>query len=49
MAEKCTTLIFSLSKSAKLNWGLDHKALKKIYVGGILPLLTYGAPVWITA
>ena len=26
--------------------GLDHKALKLIYVGGILPLLTYGAPVW---
>ena len=22
MAEKCTKLIFSLSKSAKLNWGL---------------------------
>jgi hypothetical protein len=49
MAEKCTKLIFSLSKSAKLYWGLDHKALKTIYVGGILPLLTYGAPVWITA
>ena len=39
MAEKCTKLIFSLSKSAKLNWGLDHKALNTIYVGGILPLL----------
>ena len=46
MAEKCTKLIFSISKSAKLNWGLDHKPLKTIYVGGILPLLTYGAPVW---
>jgi len=39
MAEKRTKLIFYLSKSAKLNWGLDHKALKTIYVGGILPLL----------
>jgi len=29
-AEKCTKLIFSLSKSAKLNWGLSHKALKTI-------------------
>jgi len=48
MAAKCTKLIFSLSKSAKLNWGLDHKALKTIYVGGILPLLIYGAPVWIS-
>jgi len=31
MAAKCTKLIFSLSKSATLNWGLDHKALKTIY------------------
>jgi len=49
MAERCTKLIFSLSKLAKLNWGLDHKASKTIYVGGILPLLVYGAPVWINA
>jgi len=28
------------------NWGLSHKALKTIYVGGILPLPLYGAPVW---
>jgi hypothetical protein len=26
-----------------------NKALKTIYVGGILPLLLYGAPVWIRA
>jgi len=45
MAAKCTKLIFSLSKSANLNWGLDLKALKTIYIGGILPLLIYGAPV----
>jgi len=49
MAEKCTKLLFSLSKSAKLNWRLDHKALKTIYVGGILPLLVYGESVWINA
>ena len=46
MAEKCTKLIFVLSKSGKLNWGLKHATLKKIYTGGILPLLLYGAPVW---
>jgi len=46
---KCTKLIFSLSKSAKLNWGLNHKALKTIYLGGILPLLLYGTPVWCKA
>jgi hypothetical protein len=43
--EKCTKLIFSLFKSAKLNWGLQHATLKTIYTGGIQPLL-YGATVW---
>ena len=39
--KKCTKLIFSLSKSAKITWGLKHEALKTIYeyTGGILPLL----------
>ena len=46
MAEKCTKLIFALSKSAKLNWGLNHAALKTTYTGGILPFLLYGEPVW---
>lgn len=46
MTDKCTKLIFTLSKSAKLNWGLNYAALKTIYTGGILPLLLYGAPVW---
>jgi len=44
--EKCTKLIFSLAKSAKLTWGLKHKALKTIYTGAILPLILYAAPVW---
>ena len=47
MTEKCSKLIFALSKSANLNWGLNHAALKTIYIGGILPHLLYGAPVWI--
>jgi len=46
MTEKCRKMIFALSKSAKLNWGLSHKALKTLYIGGIQPLLLYGAPVW---
>ena len=46
VAEKCSKLIFTLAKSAKLNWGLKHEPLKIIYKGGILPLLLYGAPVW---
>ena len=49
IAEKCTKLLFELAKPAKINFGLGHKALKTTYVGGILPLLLYGAPVWIRA
>jgi len=47
IAEKCTKLTFTLAKPAKINWELGHKALKTIYVGAILPILLYGAPVWI--
>ena len=36
--EKCRKIIFALSKSAKINWGLSHKALKT-YTGEIQPLL----------
>jgi len=44
--EKCRKIIFALSRSAKLNWGLGHKALGTLYTGGIQPLLLYGALVW---
>jgi hypothetical protein len=37
MTDKCSKLIFALSKSAKLDWGLNYAALKTIYTGGILP------------
>jgi hypothetical protein len=45
MEEMCLKLIFALSRSAKVTWGLRHEALKTIYTGGILPLMLYGAPV----
>ena len=48
-ASKCTKLIHALSKSAKHSWGLSHEALYTIYKEAILPLLLYGAPVWIEA
>ena len=48
-AGKCTKLIYSLSKTAKLSWGIKHAAIETIYKGAILPLLTYGAPAWIDA
>jgi hypothetical protein len=44
---KCIKLIHALSKSAKINWGLKHDFLRIIYTGAILPILSYGAPVWI--
>ena len=48
-AERSSKLLHSLSKSAKLTWGLHHKALQTIYKRVILPLLLYGAPVWAEA
>ena len=44
--EKCTKLIFSLARSAKVIWGLKHKALKTIYTRAILPIILCGAPIW---
>jgi len=38
-----------LIKNGKLSWGIKHAAIETIYKGAILPLLTYGAPVWIDA
>jgi len=49
ITEKCSKLIFALSKSAKLNWGLSHDALKTINTWAILSLLLYGAPIWTNA
>ena len=48
-SRKCSTLIHVLAKPAKLNWGLKHEALNTIYKGAILPLMLYGAPLWIQA
>jgi len=41
MTDKCSKLIFPLSKSEKFNWGMNYAALKTIYTGGILPLLLW--------
>ena len=46
LAENSAKLIHMLGRSAKLQWGLGNKALKTIYEGALIPLLTYGAPVW---
>jgi hypothetical protein len=49
VTNKCMKLTITAAKPGKLNWGLNHKALKTIYLGGILPLLLYGAPVLVKA
>jgi len=46
IVEKSRTLIYMLSKTAKLHWGLGHKSLKTVYEGVLVPLMTYIAPVW---
>ena len=47
--QKCTNLIHALAKSAKLNWGLNSDVMRIIYKEAVLPILSYGAPVWIEA
>ena len=37
---KLITLINMLARTAKLQWGLGHKALKTIYEGAVVPILT---------
>jgi hypothetical protein len=49
LAENSTKLILMLGRSAKLQRGLGNKARKTIYEGALIPLLTYGAPVWVEA
>jgi ribonuclease HI len=46
LAENSSKLIHMLGRSAKLQWALGNKALKTIYERVLIPLLTYGAPVW---
>jgi len=48
-AERCGKVIHSLSRATKMTWGIKHAAMATIYKGAILPLRTYGAPVWIEA
>ena len=46
VAEKSRALTYMLNRAAKLQWGLGHKSLKTVYEGAVVPLMTYGAPVW---
>jgi hypothetical protein len=44
---KSITLINVLARTPKLQWGLGHKAIKIIYEGVVVPILMYGAPIWV--
>jgi len=44
---KSIKIAHALSRSAKINWGLRHDVPRIIYTRAILPILSYGAPVWI--
>jgi len=46
VAEKSSALIYMLNITANPHWVLGHKSLKTVYEGAIIPLMTYGAPVW---
>jgi hypothetical protein len=46
IADKSWKLTYMLNRTAKLQWGLRHKSLKTIYEGMLVPLMTYGAPIW---
>ena len=49
ITQKCIKLIYALSKSAKISWGLNQDVIRTIYKGAILPIISYGVPVWIEA
>ena len=46
---KLITLISMLVRIANPQCSLGHKALKTIYEGAVVPILTYGAPIWVEA
>ena len=49
ITDKSIALVHALAKSAKINWGLNSDVTKILYKGAILPILSYGIPVWIEA
>jgi len=46
IVQKSRTLTCMLSRTAKLHWGLGHKSLNTVYEGALVPIMTYGDPVW---
>ena len=48
-AERCGKLIQSLARAARMTWGIKYASMDIVHKGVIIPLLTYGTPVWIVA
>ena len=46
---KLIPILNMLSRTAKLHWGLGHNALKTIYGGTVVSILTFGAPICVEA
>ena len=46
---KLIPLVNMLFRTAKLQWGLGHNAIKTIYEGAVVPNLTYCSPIWVEA
>jgi len=46
---KLIPLVNILYRTAKLQWGLGHKALKTFYEGAVVQILKYGAHIWVEA
>jgi len=49
ICSRCSVLTNQLSKSARITWGLRGSVIKIIYQAAIIPLITYGAPIWSSA
>jgi len=48
ITDKCSKHLCTI-QNCQIKLGLGHGALKTIYTNAILPLLQYGAPIWIKA
>lgn len=46
---KVAQFVNNLLRFAKINFGIDSKALEMIYKGAVLPAIGYGIPVWVNA
>lgn len=46
VSDKCVQAFNALGRIARANWGLGHGAMRILYRGLFVPIITYGAPGW---